>query len=50
MTRAEKQLEFRFIGAFAAWHADGFAGTHLDFLDWVNWVPGEVPFYAVEMK
>lgn len=27
---------------YQAWHDDYHAGTWVDFLDWVLWVPGEI--------
>jgi hypothetical protein len=40
------QLRFDFTPPrtpYERWHADGFAGTWLDFLDFISWVPGEIP-------
>ena len=39
----QMMLPFGRLGPYERWRDDYFAGTWLDFLDFISWVPGEIP-------
>lgn len=33
------------LSPYQSWHEEGYAGTFSDLLDWILWVPGEIPAF-----
>lgn len=48
--RESPQLAFGFARPptpYERWHEAGYAGTWLDYLDFICWVPGETPEFGI---